>query len=68
MSQPVNINEIKKLETQIQDLIGSVKHTFNQKATTLMALPLSQRDKEMKDLTKTTNGITSLLSYLKIYI
>jgi len=67
MSQPVNINEIKKLETQIQDLIGSVKHTFNQKATTLMALPLSQRDKEMKDLTKTTNGITSLLSYLKIY-
>lgn len=67
MSQPVNINEIKKLETQIQDLIGSVKYTFNQKATTLMSLPPAQRDQEMKELTKATNGITSLLSYLKIY-
>lgn len=67
MSQPVNLNEIKKLESQVQDLIGSVKQSLSQKASIIMSMKPAQKDQEMKELTKTTNNIKQLLSMLTMY-
>jgi len=67
MSQPVNINEIKKFESQIKEMIGSVQNSLMHKTTAIMSMPPAQKEQEMKELTKTTNNIKQLLGMLTMY-